>query len=75
MQELDLAGLKCPLPVLKTRKALKDLNPGDQLTVKTTDPMATIDLPHFCSEQGHRLISMKETGKNSHIFIIEKHQP
>ncbi len=48
----DLRGLKCPLPVLKTRRRLKDLAPGDRLWVETSDPLAVIDLPHFWMQQG-----------------------
>lgn len=50
---LDTRGVLCPLPVLKTRKILKDLAAGDVLSVLATDPMAAIDLPHFCNEAGH----------------------
>ncbi|SNY90845.1 tRNA 2-thiouridine synthesizing protein A [Cohaesibacter sp. ES.047] len=71
MQELDLSGLKCPLPVLRTQKALTGLETGDQITVVTTDPLATLDLPHFCAEKGHRLLSQETTGEKVH-FIIEK---
>jgi len=53
---LDLSGLLCPLPVLKARKRLESLLPGQILRVIATDPMAAIDMPHFCSEQGHLLL-------------------
>ena len=52
---LDLKGLKCPLPVLKARKAMSRIPSGDRLVVLTTDPMAEIDIPHFCRENGHTL--------------------
>lgn len=68
---LDLKGLKCPLPVLKTRKALAGLNKGDKLEVLTTDPMAAIDIPHFCNEAGHKLIEKKIDGETG-CFTIEK---
>ncbi|MBO6756819.1 MAG: sulfurtransferase TusA family protein [Roseibium sp.] len=68
---LDLKGLKCPLPVLKTRKALTALSPGTRLTVLTTDPMAAIDIPHFCNEARHTLVSA-ETSDGSGTFVIEK---
>ena len=55
-QRLDLRGLNCPLPVLKAGKALLDLKPGDLLVVEATDPMAAIDIPHFCRQKGHRLV-------------------
>ena len=52
---LDLSGLKCPLPALKTRRALKSLAPGDLLEVRCTDPMAAIDIPHLVGMTGDRL--------------------
>lgn len=68
---LDLRGLACPLPVLKTRKALAALAPGDRLEVAATDPMAAIDLPHHCSEAGHRLLSSERTDGVLR-FVIER---
>ncbi|MEM5583546.1 MULTISPECIES: sulfurtransferase TusA family protein [unclassified Roseibium] len=68
---LDLKGLKCPLPVLKTRKALTRLNPGDRLEVLTTDPMAEIDIPHFCSENGHTLLEAVRVD-DGHRFLLAK---
>lgn len=50
---MDARGLKCPLPVLKAEKALSQLPPGASLTVLATDPMAKIDIPLFCRQQGH----------------------
>lgn len=50
---VDARGLKCPLPVLKAEKALARLGPGDTLTVLATDPMAKVDIPHFCGQQGY----------------------
>ena len=53
---LDLSGLLCPLPVLKTRKRLEAMAPGSVLKVIATDPMSAIDMPHYCNEQGHTLL-------------------
>ena len=70
--ELDLKGLKCPLPVLKTRKAMTRLEAGARIRVLSTDPMSVIDIPHFCQEAGHRLVS-RQTGENDvHIFLLER---
>lgn len=65
----DLRGLKCPLPVLKTRRRMADLKPGDELIVETTDPLAGIDIPHFCNEDGHTLLTQErlEAGHRFHI--------
>ena len=68
---LDLKGLKCPLPVLKTRKAMANLEAGTLITVLTTDPMAAIDIPHYCQENGHRLVSAEMTGEDGR-FVLEK---
>lgn len=67
----DLKGLKCPLPVLKTRRRLTSMQSGEELTIETTDPMAVIDVPHLCNEDGHQLV---ETTKldNGHRFRIRK---
>jgi tRNA 2-thiouridine synthesizing protein A len=54
---LDVSRLLCPLPVLKARKRLETLESGAELVVVATDPMAMIDMPHFCQEQGHQLLS------------------
>jgi tRNA 2-thiouridine synthesizing protein A len=52
---LSLRGLKCPLPALKTRKALTRLAAGDQLTVECTDPLSAIDIPNLLRETGDTL--------------------
>ena len=54
---VDLRGLKCPLPVLKAEKRLAAIRPGRRVVLLATDPMAAIDIPHFCREQGHRLLA------------------
>ncbi len=67
----DLRGLKCPLPVLKTRRRLQNLKAGDRIWVETSDPLAVIDIPHFCEEAGHLLVeTTKIAGGNR--FLIEK---
>jgi tRNA 2-thiouridine synthesizing protein A len=50
---LDCRGLRCPLPVLKTEKRLATLPAGATLTVLATDPMAKIDIPLYCRQNGH----------------------
>ena len=51
----DFCGLKCPLPVLRTRKALAAMRPGDILVVSCTDPLAAIDIPNLVRETGDAL--------------------
>jgi tRNA 2-thiouridine synthesizing protein A len=50
---VDARGLRCPLPVLKTEKAIARLASGEALTVLATDPVARIDIPLFCRRHGH----------------------
>ena len=69
---LDLAGLKCPLPVLKTAKRLGALAPGSRLEVQSDDPLAGIDIPLFCRQEGHRLLKHDHDGANGHRFLVEK---
>ena len=67
----DLRGLKCPMPVLKTRKRMLGLEPGERLWVHTSDPLAVIDIPHFCQQSGHALIE-SETAEDGHRFLIQR---
>jgi tRNA 2-thiouridine synthesizing protein A len=60
MEVLDTSGLKCPLPVLKAKKALKTLAAGDRLTVIATDPGSMKDFHHFCEASGDTLESASE---------------
>ncbi|HXE17288.1 MAG TPA: sulfurtransferase TusA family protein [Stellaceae bacterium] len=69
---LDAKGLKCPLPVLKARKAMKALAPGAVLRVLATDPGAVGDFTHFCAVTGHRLLEHRAEGDGVLVFEIEK---
>jgi tRNA 2-thiouridine synthesizing protein A len=69
--KLDLAGLKCPLPALRTRKALKTLSPGDRLEVHCTDPLSVIDIPHLIRETGDN-VEITERAEHRIVFLIEK---
>ncbi|MBM3614074.1 MAG: sulfurtransferase TusA family protein [Alphaproteobacteria bacterium] len=60
--EIDCEGLLCPLPVLRARKRLLGMAPGQVLCVRATDAMAAIDLPHFCTEAGHEFITARHEG-------------
>ena len=68
---IDASGLKCPLPVLKARKALQSLTDGDKLRVISTDPASPLDFKHFCNSKGHSLISVEEK-EESFEFVIVK---
>jgi tRNA 2-thiouridine synthesizing protein A len=68
---IDVRGLKCPLPVLKTAKRMEPHPPGTRFVVLTSDPMAAIDVPHFCAERGHGLLA--QTRHDDELrFEIEK---
>ncbi|WP_417432612.1 sulfurtransferase TusA family protein [Kiloniella sp.] len=57
---LDATGLKCPIPVLRARKAMKPLVTGDILEVHATDPSAEMDFKNFCETTGYELVSFEE---------------
>ena len=61
-RRLDLRGLACPLTVLKSRKALLGMAKGQRLLFEADDPVAAIDIPHFCNEAGHTLIAAEKQG-------------
>lgn len=71
---LDLSGFKCPLPALKTRKALKGVAIGEQLEVRCTDPLAAIDIPNLIRETGDQIVSQQQTDRQI-IFVIAKCDP
>ncbi len=68
---LDARGLLCPLPVLKLRKRLKSLAVGEVIAVQADDPAAIVDVPHFCAESGHDLISTQDVG-GVQTYLIRK---
>jgi tRNA 2-thiouridine synthesizing protein A len=71
MRQLDASGLSCPLPVLKARKILIGMQPGETLEVVTTDPMSVVDMPVFCAQAGH-IIVREEKQDDRFIFAIER---
>ncbi|ULB09026.1 sulfurtransferase TusA family protein [Cereibacter azotoformans] len=70
-EDLDCAGLICPLPVLRARKRLMGMAPGRVLRVTATDPMAVIDLPHFCNDAGHKILACQREGRES-VWLIRR---
>lgn len=58
--EIDAIGLLCPLPVLRLRKVLEGLAPGAVVRLHATDGASWIDVPHFCSQAGHALLSAED---------------
>ncbi len=70
-QILDLSGLRCPLPVLRTKKALFSLTEGQVIKVISTDPSSVTDLPSYAKMAGHELLDMQAT-PTGHYFILRK---
>lgn len=68
---LDAIGLLCPLPVLKARKRLQAIPSKARLTVLADDPAAIVDVPHFCAETGHTLVSTEDNGSHQ-TYVIQK---
>lgn len=63
----DARGMKCPLPVLKARKLLRDMRAGEILEIQATDPGAPKDFVHFCETTGHKLL---ESSEANGVFMI-----
>ncbi len=75
-QELDARGLNCPLPILRTKKALTTMNPGQILRVLATDPGSVKDFEAFARQTGHLLLSSamleKESGATDYEFMLQR---
>jgi len=70
-KELDARGLNCPLPILRTKKALTDMSPGQVLKVLATDPGSVKDFQAFSKQTGHPLLS-SEKASDEFIFFMKK---
>ena len=68
---LNARNLNCPLPILRTKKALKDLSAGDTLEIVATDPGSVKDLQALCTQTGNELLSSDENG-GEFQFVIRK---
>ncbi|MAI11053.1 MAG: hypothetical protein CBD27_01255 [Rhodospirillaceae bacterium TMED167] len=71
MLELNTSGLKCPLPVLKAKKALRGMETGEQLRVVSTDPSSVQDFADYCGNAGHTLLA-SDVEDASFTYVIEK---
>jgi tRNA 2-thiouridine synthesizing protein A len=69
--ELDLRGLKCPLPALMARKHLTAMAPGQSIWVLASDPMSVVDIPHMCHQENHEIIERDST-PDHHRFLIRR---
>ncbi|MBS7539805.1 sulfurtransferase TusA family protein [Ancylobacter lacus] len=68
-QRLDLRGLKCPLPALRTRRALERAGAGAVFDVICTDPMAVIDIPHLVRQMGAILEATERDEENGRLVL------
>lgn len=69
--KIDARGLLCPLPVLKARKRLLAMDPGQVLRLLATDPAAVVDVPHFCQQAGHALIGTEDLA-DATAYVIRR---
>jgi tRNA 2-thiouridine synthesizing protein A len=72
---LDVKGMTCPLPVLRTNKTLRGLAPGARLRVLATDRAAVADMQAYCRESGHALLAMSEEAGVFSFVIRKKTEP
>ena len=70
-QELDVRGLNCPLPILKTKKALNTMQSGETIHVLATDPGSVLDFKAFAIQTGNHLLELNETD-GVFSFLIKK---
>jgi tRNA 2-thiouridine synthesizing protein A len=68
-QTLDLRGLKCPLPALFARRALSRAASGTTIEVIADDPLAPIDVPHMCAQEGFDVVSTMREGGTSRMVL------
>ena len=72
MRTIDARGHHCPVPTLRLRRALSEAVAGDVVRLLADDPMARIDVPHFCSEAGFELVSKATDDTSNLAFIVRK---
>lgn len=68
-QSLDARGLNCPLPILRTKKALTAMGSGETLAVLSTDPGSVKDMQAFCKQTGHELVATNSNQGEFEFFI------
>ncbi|MBL8424373.1 MAG: sulfurtransferase TusA family protein [Candidatus Accumulibacter phosphatis] len=71
-RELDVKGLNCPLPILRTKKALSDMSPGQVLHVLATDPGSLKDFQAFARQTGNELLSSAEVDRVFEYYLKRK---
>lgn len=71
-KEIDTRGLNCPLPILRTKKALTDMQSGQVLKILATDPGSVKDFQTFSRQTGHELVSHAQANKEFTFFMRKK---
>lgn len=71
-RDLDVQGLNCPLPILRTKKALAEMETGQVLRVLATDPGSLKDFPAFAKQTGNELVEQKEENRVFEFFLKRK---
>ncbi|MDO9220002.1 MAG: sulfurtransferase TusA family protein [Thiobacillus sp.] len=70
-QSLDARGMNCPLPILRTKKALSGMSTGETLAITSTDPGSIKDMQAFCKQTGNELVS-SNTDQGEFVFLVRK---
>lgn len=71
-EQIDTRGTKCPMPVLKTKKALAKMQAGDVLLVLATDSASVADLAQFAAQTGHKILAQEKVGEEWQHYIEHK---
>lgn len=71
-RDLDVKGLNCPLPILRTKKALAEMESGQVLRVLATDPGSLKDFPAFAKQTGNELLKQQEENRVFEFFLKRK---
>ncbi|OIO55186.1 MAG: SirA family protein [Alphaproteobacteria bacterium CG_4_10_14_0_2_um_filter_63_37] len=69
LEQLDCRGLLCPLPVIRTQKRVKEMQPGSRLQILASDPGAAVDIPAWCRIHGHEVIEQQVDGRSVRIVV------
>jgi len=70
-QSLDARGMNCPLPILRTKKALSAMSTGETLAITSTDPGSIKDMQAFCKQTGNQLVS-SDSNQGEFVFLVRK---
>ena len=73
-EELDLTGLKCPLPSLMTARTLRRVRAGTTVIITATDPLAPLDIRFLCEREGHHFVEQRSDGSAVRI-VVRKAKP